>query len=436
MSDLVLSVTPADGMIDIARQIIIGGLEPGELVSLSATTIRAGGAVWESRAMFLATADGTVDLVRDAPVGGDYAEISAMGLIWSQQPADAAAQNPFPDDVMQPLVTQLVAQTQAGRSVKAELRQRFAAAGVSRRELREDGLVGTVFTPGGEGPHPVVVVLNGSGGGINEARGALYASHGYTALSLGYFKAPGLSRYITATPLEYLEKGLQWAHENLAPAGRFVAVSGQSRGGELSLLLASRFPDLVSAVIAYVPGAMVHGAQGAADPDRGGWNGPAWTWKGEPLAHLWDNNSAVHWHPWDGDAPPDRHHNVFFEGLRDRETVAKSRIPAENIVASVALVSGLDDRAWPSSLYSRMIVSEMVAAGRGDRVIHLDYDNAGHSINFPWLPTTQIVKVHPVSGVPFTSGGNASGNARADALSWQGVLDFLARHRHGQRQIS
>jgi poly(3-hydroxybutyrate) depolymerase len=36
------------------------------------------------------------------------------------------------------------------------------------REVREDGVVGTRFTPAGEGRHPALVVLHGSGGGINK----------------------------------------------------------------------------------------------------------------------------------------------------------------------------------------------------------------------------------------------------------------------------
>src|SRR5690606_35035569 len=135
--------------------------------------------------------------------------------------------------------------------------------------------------------------------------------------ALDYFKAPGLSPFITETPLEYLEAGLNWVRRELQPKDGFVAVSGQSRGGELALLLGATFPDLVSAVIAFVPAAMVHGAQGAGDPARGGWQGATWTRGGVPLPHLWQDNSAVHWHPWAGDAPPSRHHSVFFEGLKD-----------------------------------------------------------------------------------------------------------------------
>lgn len=419
------SIDAVHGLMDESRRIVISGLAPDELVAISAFTGRGGGVNWMSQATFMADASGIVDLTRDAPVGGDYAEISPMGLIWGQQPVESSSQDLFADDVMSPLTTKLIAETASGAKAEASFEQAFAAPGVERREIREKGLVGTLFTPSGAGPHPAVVVLNGSGGGINEPRAALLASRGYQAFALGYFKAPGLSPYITETPLEYLETGLRWAHSELKPKDGFVAISGQSRGGELALLLGATFPALVSAVIAFVPGAMVHGAQGAGDPAKGGWQGTTWTRDGVALPHLWRDNKAVHWHPWAGDAPPTRHHSVFFEGLKDHELAAQARIPVEKIAGPVLLISGRDDRAWPSSLYSRMVASTLRRHGHRHLVRHLDFDDAGHAINLPIVPSTQLSREHPVSKVPYTNGGTPSGNARANEGSWRGMLDFL-----------
>lgn len=419
------SIEPADALIDEPRHIVVSGLAPGEIVAISAYTERGRGISWMSQATFMADEQGIIDLTRHAPVGGDYAEVSAMGLIWAQQPVDSVSYDLFPDDVLVPLETTLTAETARGVIAGGRLTQRFIASGVERREIREEGLVGTLFTPAGSGPHPVVVVLNGSGGGINEPRSALLASRGYQAFALGYFKAPGLSPYITETPLEYLETGLRWARRALQPKDGFVAVSGQSRGGELGLLLGATYPDLVSAVIGFVPGAMVHGAQGAADPARGGWKGPAWTKDGVPLTHLWQDNAAVHWHPWAGDTPPNRYHSVFFEGLKDTALAAQARIPVEKIAGPVLLISGRDDRAWPSSLYSRMVVSTLRQHKHPYLVRHLDFDDAGHAINLPIVPSTQLSREHPVSKVPYTNGGTPSGNAKANLGSWEGMLAFL-----------
>lgn len=429
-----ITVFPRDGLADQVRQIGVAPVEPGTLLTLRTSTRRARNVLWESQATWYVPADGRVSLTRDAPIAGDYAEVDPMGLIWSQM-ADDGSQDIGVDDIMAPLETLIVASTAAGEVARTTLIQRFAGAGVQRTEIREEGLVGTLFTPANPGPHPVVIVLNGSTGGINEARGALLASHGYQAFALGYFKVPGRSPYITNTPLEYFATALTWVEKTLQPRHGFVAVSGQSRGGELALLLGTRFPQRISAVIAYVPGAMVHGAQGAADPNQGGWCGPTWTEDGKPLPHLWQNNAAVDWQPWDGAAPPNRHHNVFLAGLSDTATAARARIPVERIQSPVLLISGRDDRAWPSSLYSQMVSATLARHRHPHPVVHLDFDNAGHSINYPWVPTTTIVRQHPVSGVPFTSGGTPSGNARADEGSWQGLLHFLANavQRHAER---
>ncbi|MFX6226127.1 acyl-CoA thioesterase/BAAT N-terminal domain-containing protein, partial [Acinetobacter baumannii] len=83
---------------------------------------------------FIADAQGTVDLTRDAPVSGDYTGLSAMGLIWSQRPEDGKAREVFPQPVTAPLTTSLTA-TANGESIHASFVQRLAAPGVTRHEV-------------------------------------------------------------------------------------------------------------------------------------------------------------------------------------------------------------------------------------------------------------------------------------------------------------
>jgi len=425
MHEPVLDITPADALIDEARRITVRGLRPGEIVTLTTQTPRGRGVLWASQAAFAADADGTVDLGRDAPVSGSYEGISPMGLLWSQCPVDVPSRELFHADATQPLRTQVVVEAGGGEA-RAELVQRLAAPGVTRRELREDGLVGTLYLPPGPGPHPAVMVLNGSGGGINEPRAALYASRGYAALALGYFKAPGLSDYISNTPLEYFERGLRWMHAKLRPAHGFVALSGQSRGGELVLLLGATFPELVSAVIGYVPGAVVHSAQNAADPAIGR-EGPAWLLGGKPLPHVWENNRTASWAPFDEGPAPHRHERAILTALQDPDAVARARILVERIRGPMMLLSGSDDGSWPSSLYSRMVADKLAECGHPHEVAHLDFEAAGHAILFPYVPTTQMVYAHPVSGRISTTGGTPAANAVADEQSWAGVRAFLGR---------
>lgn len=422
MDSVRLTVAPASALVDVPRDIRIAGLAPGAELTLSARTRRAGGVEWASECCFRADARGVVEVSRQAPVSGSYDGVSAMGPIWSQQPGGAGADGVFPDDLLQPLVTRIEARTGA-QCARADLVQRVAAPGVTREDVHEEGLVGALYRPASPGPHPAVLILNGSGGGMNEPRAALYASHGYLALALAYFKAPGLSNYISNTPLEYFKQALDWIRRTQNPAHGFVALNGQSRGGELVLLLASVFPQDVSAVVAYVPGAVVHGGQNAADPAVGR-DGPAWLLGGKPLVHVWNDNRTASWAAFDAGA---RHAVSIRTALQDPAAVARARIRVERARAPIILLSGADDAAWPSSLYSRMVVDTLQAHRYPYDTQWIDTPDAGHAIVFPYIPTTQITHVHPVTGRLFTGGGTAQPNALSNERSWTAIRAFLAR---------
>jgi len=419
-----LTIAPADALIDVPRQIRVEHVAPGATVDITALT-RRNGVLWQAQATYTAGEDGVVDLTRDAPVSGDYAGLSPMGLVWSQSPEDGKSREYFNQPVTDALVTDVVARVE-GAEARASFTQRLAADGVTRLEVREDGLVGTLYLPAGSAPgsHPAVMILNGSGGGINEPRAALYASRGYAAFALAYFKAPGLSDYISNTPLEYFQTGLRWLRKKVQPKHDFVAISGQSRGGELVLLLGATFPKEVSAVVAYVPGAVVHSGQNACDPKIGR-EGPTWLLGGKPIPHVWENNRTATWAPFDEGPAPHRHERAILTALQDPDAVARARIRVEDIEGPVMLLSGTDDGSWPSSLYSKMVQDKLVQVQHPYPVQWLDYENGGHSILFPYVPTTQLVYAHPVSGKISTSGGNPKDNARADQESWEGVKTFL-----------
>ncbi|MGE8705218.1 MAG: acyl-CoA thioester hydrolase/BAAT C-terminal domain-containing protein [Achromobacter sp.] len=419
-----LTITPADALIDVPRQIRVEHVAPGATVEITALT-RRNGVVWQAQAAYTAGEDGVVDLTRDAPVSGDYTGLSPMGLVWAQSPDDGKSREYFNHPVTDALVTDVVARVE-GAEARATFTQRLASDGVTRVEVREEGLVGTLYLPAGSAPgsHPAVMILNGSGGGINEPRAALYASRGYAAFALAYFKAPGLSDYISNTPLEYFQTGLRWLRKKVQPKHDFVAISGQSRGGELVLLLGATFPKEVSAVVAYVPGAVVHSGQNACDPKIGR-EGPTWLLGGKPIPHVWENNRTATWAPFDEGPAPHRHEKAILTALQDPDAVARARIRVEDIEGPVMLLSGTDDGSWPSSLYSKMVQDKLADVQHPYPVKWLDYENGGHSILFPYVPTTQLVYAHPVSGKISTSGGNPKDNARADQESWEGVTSFL-----------
>jgi len=453
-----IEVTPHTALIDVGRTIVLSGFAPHAQVEVVARLQQHDGSGWRSVNRFVADSAGQVDLRHVAPTGGDYAggAAAAMGIVWSMQcvtPADLAAAA----DEVAPLTVEIEARQVSGEGdsdggisgersevgrgeraggvddaahavARATLVQQLMAPGVSRREIREHGVVGTLFVPAGAGPHPAVVVLNGSGGGINEPRAALYAAHGIAALALGYFKAPGLPATLSRMPLEYFANALSWLHETLQPDCGFVAVAGQSRGAELALLLGATYPQQVSAVIAYVPSAVVHGTLRAGAPGQSP-DSPAWTLNGTALPNVWEGNRHADWHAFKHAPAPDapiRQAPAFVSALADAAAVARSRIAVERIAGPILLISGSDDGFWPSSRYADLIVESLHEHGFAHAFEHLRYEHAGHSILFPFVPTTRLAALHPVAGVPITSGGTPLANAHANEHSWPRVLAFLA----------
>lgn len=66
-------------------------------------------------------------------------------------------------------------------------------------EVREAEVLGTFAVPDGPGPHPGVVALSGSGGGVPSWWGHLLAPHGIAVLAAAYFGIESLPSVLCET---------------------------------------------------------------------------------------------------------------------------------------------------------------------------------------------------------------------------------------------
>ena len=297
------------------------------------------------------------------------------------------------------------------------------ADGVERIPVREDGLVGTLFVPPGAGPHPVVITLSGSGGGLSEGGAALYASHGYAGFALAYFNYADLPQDLIEIPLEYFETAIGWLQRQPRLDGDRIAVSGTSRGGELVLLLGATFPA-VKAVIAYVPSGIVHGGI-----SRSGVRGasPAWTFRGEAIPYMQPRPEKLSAEP----PPPPKGEPIpltprFLRGLEDAggcSAGGDSRRTHQR--AGAADLRARTTRCGHQTRLAEIARRRLEEHQFAHPYRHLAYAGAGHMIGTPYLPTTVLASRHPLTGEIFAYGGTPKAYAAAREDSWREILKML-----------
>jgi dienelactone hydrolase len=402
-------------LVDEALPIRVCGVQGGDRVRVRLSSAGAPGSIWLSEATFVARA-AEVDLSRDAPVAGSYEGVDAMGLFWSRAAAPLADAQVATDRMT---VTLSAAIEGAGGSAPRRVRRSFSGDAVRQIDVREEGLVARLFEPADPGPHPAVLVVGGSGGGLqwSAETAALLASRGFVALALAYFGLPGLPATLDRIPLEYFGKALYWVKERLRVKVAGIGVVGVSRGGELALLLGATYPEL-RAVVAYVPS----GVAWSAFPATG--HG-AWTWHGREL-------------PFVGNMPPEEFAQLLAQAgvradtpaafelcLRDASVVEAATIPVERTNGPVLIVTGQADGLWPCERLATYALERLRDRRFAHRVQHLSYPGAGHGIGWPHVVTTATRFKHPVSGEDIDLGGSAAATARASRDSWPRVLAFL-----------
>lgn len=291
---------------------------------------------------------------------------------------------------------------------------------MTRRAVRERGLVGTLFLPRAEDSAGAVLVLGGSSGGLNEGPAALLASHGFATLALAYFDEESLPEDLAEIPLEYFERAIRFLGEQDGVDADRIAVQGISRGGELALLLGATFPQ-VRAVVAVVPSGMVW--SGCCSPEA--FDGPAWTYDGDPITPLAydENDPEVQAHDAEISqkiraGEPVAHTPGFRLAVAKATNLEAATIPVERTRGPILFISGEADDLWPSTELAEISVRRLRENEFPFRFEHLSYEDAGHVFEHPFLPNPTV------SGGNLRFGGTPVGNAKAAADARSRILAF------------
>jgi hypothetical protein len=98
-------------------------------------------------------------------------------------------------------------------------------------EVHEAGVVGSLTLPDGPGPHPGVVALSGSGGGVPGWWGDLLAPHGIAVLAAAYFGVEPLPSALCEIPVETVAAAGAWMRGRPEVRSGPAGLVGGSKGG-------------------------------------------------------------------------------------------------------------------------------------------------------------------------------------------------------------
>jgi len=309
---------------------------------------------------------------------------------------------------------------------KAEMPSKSPSANeVSNVKVRDNGLVANFYQPKSSGRHPVVIVIGGSESGIwlADAWGEPLAKRGYAVLSLAYFGMEKLPAQLEEIPLEYFKKAIDWVRSHPAVDRKRIALAGVSKGGEAALLIAATYPE-VKAVIAGVPSHVIWQSIN--------WQSlnkleeytikSSWTLGGKPLPFV----------PYDTTQKITSLLDFYVGNLQNKTAVEASVIRVERIKGPILLVSGKDDKLWPSSLMADRVVERLKSKRFRFPYEHLSYENAGHTITGPPRASSSAsispaATISPSARSVREMGGTTEGNLIARTDAWAKIISFLDR---------
>ena len=383
----------------------VTGLPPDTSVVLYSELVDRYGRLWVGESTFRSSAEGVVDPAEQMSIDDAWEGIDALGPLWSPVRKTKVGAHPEPADGHAERIA-ISAIVDDRPVATASVMRWYRSPEVEEVTVDDDAFAARMFVKRGDDRRPAVIVVPGSGGGVPASTAEQLASHGYASLALGYFGEPQTVEELELVPLEYFDRAIEWlkAHPRVDP--RRIAILGGSKGGELSLLLASRRDD-ICAVVAAVPSSVVF--QSIAN----GWpRTSSWSVAGEELPFV----------PYvvsDRFRESGRLSLLYEDSLENADAVASALIHVERVVGPILLVSGRDDWMWPATRMCDDMVARLKEAQFPHEVTHLAYDNVGHEVlTAGFRPTSWSPRV----------GGTRQGQAAAQADAWTRTLEFLARN--------
>jgi len=417
-----LQVQPLVALCDSKINISVSELPPHGKVTLKAHMCFpwAKHVHFESCASFTADHNGYVDLSKQKPDSGSYDFVDSMGLITSLNIVSGKysdiARNISVDESL--LIDITVEHGQEKGNAKLE---RLFKSPEIRNQKINDKFVGEFFYTEGS-DYQTILMIGGSGGelGANLPIASLLASHGFNVLTVAYFSEKGLPPNLAEIPLEYFEKVFAWLNSNPLTAGKGIYLHCTSKGAELGLILASRYP-FIKKVAAFAPHAYCF--QGLNFK-----NVSSWTYGGKPLPYIRLKNGTMFANMLSSfiKNKPFGYTHTYKKGLQNAKNKDVARIKVENSNADILLFSGKQCNMWNTYDGCVEIMDNLNRSGYSHKIEHIAYENTGEPWYAPYIiPESIRLSVKIMPRLSLSMGGTLQGNTEAVIDSWGKMLAFF-----------
>lgn len=296
--------------------------------------------------------------------------------------------------------------------VKPDRAAEMAGPGPLGVRVAANGMFGNYYPASHNGSaHPAILVLGGSEGGLYPevaAEAEDLQKHGFSALQLAYFNAPGKGSKLERVPLEQFYTALDWLKRQPGNDPDRIGIMGYSKGAEVALLVATRYPNLKAMVLG-MPSSVTWDALSMRSYLFGGIS--SWTQGGTDVPSL-------------AYAKPDAQGSLlsrFSNALKGLPLTSPVRLPVENYRGQMLMICGGRDTLWPSCPMADDIANRAALKGAPRPEILL-YPDAGHGVMGPvmrendrrWRGWAKL-------------GGTIRADAEARRDNWPKVLGFFQR---------
>ncbi|XP_018415555.1 PREDICTED: acyl-coenzyme A thioesterase 1-like [Nanorana parkeri] len=255
----------------------------------------------------------------------------------------------------------------------------------------------------GPGPFPGIIDLYGTGGGLMEHRASLLANHGFATMALAFFDYDDLPNNLGGLHLDYFREGLEFLRRHPKVNKQEIGIIGLSKGADLAITMATFLPG-VKAVVS-ISGC---NANTMAPLPCDGFVQPCLGFSAEKIKFTEAGEADL---------------SEFMEDPMD-PAFQECLIPAERSSASFLLLSGLDDKNWPSALYTKQFVARLKEHNKDVESCY--YPGAGHLLEPPYFPLCKASK-HKLLGMPMLWGGQLRAHAKAQEDAWKRILTFFSK---------